>query len=181
MKSKPISPETRDAILSAVWRLLETGRSDVSQTEIAAAAGVSRQTVFYAFGNRSGLLTAALRWRDETLPHVARLEAFRTGGLPTPERFVEYTGLWLDYLPHVYPVASLLRAAALTDGDAKQAIDDRLVGALLGGFTAMARGMVKAGLLARERADPLAQEVWAATHVDVWRLLVVEQVHARGR
>ena len=57
MPPKTISPETRTAILAAAWELISTrGRTDVGQAEIAAAAKVSRQTVFYAFGNRAGLL-----------------------------------------------------------------------------------------------------------------------------
>ncbi len=177
MKSKPISENTKAVILDAVWRLLaETGRSDPSQTEIAAAAGVTRQAVFYAFGNRAGLLTAALRHRDATLPYVRRFAEIRASGPVTSASVAAYTANWLDYLPHVYPVAVLLRAAALTDADAKAAIDDRLVGALLQGFHGMAEALAARRPLPGGRSPTTAaEEIWAATHVDLWRLLVVER------
>lgn len=177
MKTKPISETTKAVILDAVWRLLaETGRSDLSQSEVAAAAGVSRQAVFYAFGNRAGLLTAALRHRDATLPYVRRFAEIRAAGPVTSASIAAHTANWLDYLPHVYPVAALLRAAALTDADARAAIDDRLVGALLQGFREMAEALAaRRPLPGRQSPATAAEEIWAATHVDTWRLLVVEQ------
>lgn len=177
MKSKLISESTKSVILEAVWRLLaETGGSDVSQSEIAAAAGVTRQAVFYAFGNRAGLLTAALRHRDATLPYMGRFAEIRTSGPVTSALIAAYIGNWLDYLPHVYPVAVLLRAAALTDADAKAAIDDRLVGALLPGFITIAEALAARRPLPGGRSPAAAaEEIWAATHIDFWRLLVVER------
>lgn len=177
MKSKLISEKTKADILDAVWRLLaETGRSELSQNEIAAAAGVTRQAVFYAFGNRAGLLTAALRHRDATLPYMHRFSEIRASGPVTCASITAYTANWLDYLPHVYPVAVLLRAAALTDADAKAAIDDRLVGALLQGFCAIANALAERRPLPGGRtAASAAEEIWAATHIDAWRLLVVER------
>jgi AcrR family transcriptional regulator len=177
MKSNPISLETRNVILDAVWRgLAETGRSDLSQAEIAALAGVSRQTVFYAFGNRAGLLTAALRRRDETMPHLRRFEEIRARRPVSAAVIRSYAENWLDYLPHVYPVASLLSAAALNDADAKAAIEDRLVGALLRGLAELALALAERRPLPGGRSPvAAAEEFWAATHVDAWRLLVAER------
>ena len=54
MTKKQIPEETRVGILDAAWALMaETGRLDVGQAEIAARAGVSRQTVYLAFGSRA--------------------------------------------------------------------------------------------------------------------------------
>lgn len=183
MKSKPITDATKAAILDAAWVLIaDKGRVDVSQSEIASAAGVSRQTIFYAFGSRAGLLTAMARHKDERTDHVARLTAHaRSAGDPV-EAFLDYTAVWLDYLPEVYPVAVLLDAAALTDADAKAAIDDRLVHALLGGFQRLAGRVAEAGRL-RPGVAPaeVAQEIWSATHVSTWWRLVVECGWTRER
>lgn len=176
MKSKPITETTKATILDAAWTLIaDEARVDVSQSEIALAAGVSRQTIFYAFGSRTGLLTAMVRHKDERTDHVAGLTAHaRSGGDPV-EAFLGYTSVWLDYLPEVYPVAILLDAAALTDPDAKAAIDDRLVQALLGGFQRLAGRVAAAGRLRPGVApEEVAQEIWSATHVSAWRRLVVE-------
>ena len=57
MSSTEISAETRARVLDAAWqRVLEHGPSGVSVKDIAAAAGVSRQLVYFHYGNRAGLL-----------------------------------------------------------------------------------------------------------------------------
>ena len=77
---KQISDASRIAILDAAWELIaERGRLDVGQSEIAAQAGVSRQTIFLAFGGRAGLLVAMLRNKDEQSHHVARLKEIASG------------------------------------------------------------------------------------------------------
>lgn len=177
MAPKTISDETRSAILKAAWDLIAAcGRTDVGQAEIAAAAGVSRQTLFYAFGNRAGLLQAMVSWRDDTSAALARLIEIAANRDPSPETLLAVIDAWLDYLPDVYPVASLLDAAALTDPEAKAAIESRMVGRLLGGLTARLQGMEKAGTLSQGR-DPVqtAEAIWELLHFGAWRLLVVDR------
>jgi len=130
-----ISDATKVSILEAAWRLISTdGLANASQARIAAEARVSRQTIFYAFGSRAGLLTAMLRHMDQQSPEIRRLQALSASeGCNAADAF-DYLDAWLDYLPRVYPVAILLDAASLTAKDARAAIDDRMVGALLSGF-----------------------------------------------
>jgi hypothetical protein len=75
----------------------------------------------------------------------------------------------------VYPVASLLDAAGMTDDEARAAIDDRMIGQLLTGLVTGLRRMKKRGQLAPgvepERA---AQAIWEASHLRAWRSLVIE-------
>ncbi len=173
---KKISDETKAAILEAAWRLIaERGRVDVSQSDIAAAAGVSRQTVFYAFGNRTGLLTAMVRHRDAVSPMRARLAAVAVERRSDPEQLLDVVSAWIDYLPDIYPVASLLDAAGITDPEAKAAIADRMIGELLAGLTARLNGMAKRRQLA-EGVDPerAAQAIWDAVHTRSWLSLVIE-------
>lgn len=176
-KPPPISEKTKAAILDAAWRLIALdGLDNASQARIAEAAGVSRQTIFYAFGSRAGLLTAMLRHMDAQSPEVGRLQALAVSPRTDAALATEYLDAWLDYLPRVYPVAILLNAAALTDEDARAAIDDRLVGALLSGFTRFFTRLAETGRL-RAGVDPAqaALEIWAAVHPSAWRLLVVER------
>jgi AcrR family transcriptional regulator len=160
---KPISEQTRLAILEATWTLIaEKKRLDVGQAEIAAAAGVSRQTVYLAFGNRAGLLTAMVRHRDTLSDHVARLHAISSAGKIRLEDFGRYFGIWLDYLQLVYPVAVLLEAAALTEVDAAAAWDDRMKGALLAGLKRIFAQLAKNGDLAAGcDAAQAAELVWS--------------------
>lgn len=176
MPPKPISDDTRARILTAAWDLIAgQGRADVGQAEIAAAAGVSRQTVFYAFGNRAGLLQAMVAHHDATSDRLAALREVSRSAPPTIDGLFAVIERWLDYLPEVYPVAVLLDAAALTDPDARVAIEDRMVGVLLAGLRARTRAMVEADSLP-EGCDSvaLAQAIWELVHVHGWRRLVAD-------
>jgi len=176
MKTKPISAQTRAAILDATWSLIvEKKRLDVSQAEIAAAAGVSRQTVYLAFGNRTGLLTAMVRNKDEQSDHVERLGAISRKQDIGPEDLRQYVEIWLDYLPLIYPVGILLDAASVTDAEAAAAWDDRMKGALLAGFKRILRHLADDGLLRDGWTHGRAAEfLWNLVHPASWRLLAVE-------
>ncbi|MBL4878008.1 MAG: helix-turn-helix transcriptional regulator, partial [Hyphomonas sp.] len=50
--------ETREKIMRATWKLLEeSGGSGVRMSDIAKAAGISRQAVYLHFPTRADLLT----------------------------------------------------------------------------------------------------------------------------
>ena len=177
MTRKPISAETRAAILAAAWDLIVArGRLDVGQTEIAAAAGVSRQTIFYAFGNRAGLLQSMVAFQDQRSPNLAALAALGAKRDTSVEALLDMVRGWIVYLPEVYPVAALLDAAGLTDPEAKAAIESRMVGQLLAGLTGRLKAMSRAGTLPAAR-DPVrtAEEIWELVHLPSWRLLVLDR------
>lgn len=176
MKTKPISDETRTAILDATWSLIaKRKRLDVSQADIAAAARVSRQTVYLAFGSRAGLLTAMARNKDLQSDHVVRLREISQSDAATPEDLERYIEVWLDYLPSIYPVGILLDAAALTDEEAASAWDDRMKGALLAGLRRIVRQLAKRHHLAPgSNPDRTAEQVWSLVHPTAWRQLVVD-------
>jgi AcrR family transcriptional regulator len=71
----------RDTLLDAVGELLgERGWSDVPMAEVARRAGVSRQTLYNEFGDRTGLAQAyVLREADRFLDDVERAIASRPG------------------------------------------------------------------------------------------------------
>lgn len=63
----------RESLLARARELVIAGRwADVSMAQVAAAAGVSRQTLYNEFGNREGLMAAVAR---------QAAERFRTGTL----------------------------------------------------------------------------------------------------
>ncbi len=175
-KPNPISEATRTAILNATWSLIvEKKRLDVRQSEIAAAAGVSRQTLFIAFGSRAGLLTAMARNKDLQSDHVARLTEISRAEAIDPASFRRYVETWIDYLPLIYPVGILLDAASLTDAEAAAAWDDRMKKALLAGLKRILARLEKGGHLRPGcRADQAAEMVWSLIHPTAWRQLVVE-------
>lgn len=171
-KPKSISDDTKRAILEAAWDLItEAGQTDVSMTALAERAGVSRQTIFYAFGGRPGLLLAMVRHKDTLSDHVQRLRELTQRVGPGPEVLVEYADVWLDYLPLIYPVGILLDGASLNDPEAAAAWNDRMVRALLGGFRRLAHAVHKSHLLPGD-PDELAETIWALVHPTAYRRLV---------
>jgi AcrR family transcriptional regulator len=175
MEKRPITEKTKSMILDVTWSLIaEKQRTGVSIAEIAETAGVSRQTIYIAFGNRAGLLTAMVRNKDTQSDHVARLTEISQSAAVTPEDFERYLLVWLDYLPLIYPVGIMLDAAALTDPEAALAWDDRMMGALLAGLKRVLRQLAANGYLSAgwdgERA---AELVWSLIHPTAWRQLVV--------
>jgi AcrR family transcriptional regulator len=176
VKTTQISEDTRVAILDAAWDLIAaSGRLDVGQAEIAAKAGVSRQTIYLAFGNRAGLLMAMLRNKDAKTRHVARLTEIAGRSSVRPETFLAYVETWLDYLPHIYPVGIQVDAAALNDREAAAAWDDRMK-ALLHGMKVLLNALEAAGALAEGySAAHAADVVWSLIHPSAWRLLVIER------
>lgn len=174
MAKQPIPESTRATILEAAWSLMaKRGRLDVGQAEIAKAAGVSRQTVFLAFGNRTGLLTAMVRHRDTRTNHVAQLGEISRAAAVSPQDFWRYLEIWLDYLVLIYPVGIALDAAALTDKEAAAAWDDRIRGALLAGLKRIFAQLAKGRHLAPGwKADRAAELVWSLVHPTALRQLV---------
>lgn len=176
MKKKQISDETRAAILNAAWSLMaEKRKLDVGQAEIAAAAGVSRQTVFLAFGSRAGLLREMARNKDAQSDHIARLTAIASAKDFGRADFERLMDVWLDYLELIYPVGILLDAASLTDAEAASAWDDRMKATFLAGLKQTFRRLAALGELAGALpSDAAAELVWSLVHPTAWRLLVVE-------
>jgi AcrR family transcriptional regulator len=174
---KTISEDTRRAVLEAAWELMSTqGRLDVGMAEIAQAAGVSRQTLFYAFGNRAGLLVAMVRHKDSLTDHVAQLSALARGDGADAATLHAFLDVWLRYLPEVYPVAIQLEAGALTDTDAALAFADRFYNqGLRRGLERILGRMAAAGAL-RPGQDParLADLCLSLLLPSAWRALVID-------
>ena len=171
-----VSDQTRIAILDAAWDLVaESGRLEAGQAEIAARAGVSRQTVYLAFGGRAGLLLAMLHNHDRRSPQVRRLNEVAQGNGDRPQDLFDFLGAWLDYLPDIFPVGILLDAASLHDAEAAGAWDDRMKTALLTGVRVITRRLEAAGWLAPGwSVDAAAELAWSLVHPTAWRLLVIQ-------
>jgi AcrR family transcriptional regulator len=173
---RSLPEETRIAILDAAWDLIaERGAADVGMAAIAARAGVSRQTLHLAFGDRAGMLNAMLRRKDRKSAEAERLYAFAGKSAESIDSFIALIEAWLDYLPIIYSVGIQLDAAALNDIAAAAAWDDRMKGTLLNGFRVKLEPLGKSGLLAPGwTADRAAELAWSLVHPVSWRLLVIE-------
>jgi AcrR family transcriptional regulator len=166
-----LSAETRTRILDAAWRLAaDGGASAVSVKDVAAAAGVSRQLVYFHYQNRAGLLVAMARHRDAASGFRRRVAAARM--LPPVEGLAEFLREWCGYLPEIFPVARALEAAYITGDDGGEAWQDRM--GELREACRLALDRVAAGgyLAAGWTTDAAADWAWAHIQPSAWAHLV---------
>ena len=167
MSSTEISAETRRRVLQAAWdRVLEHGPAGASVKEIAAAAGVSRQLVYFHYGSRAGLLTAMARHRDRGFGRAAAaLELGPREGLEATLR------AWCDYVPEILPVARALEAALVTGDEGGAAWRERM-GEL---HAVLARAVERVDLAPGWTVETATDWVWARVQPSAYAHLVGER------
>jgi AcrR family transcriptional regulator len=125
MATTELSADTRERILDAAWQLArDRGAAAVSVKDVAAAAGVSRQLVYFHYRNRAGLLLAMARHQDQASGFVRRVAAARA--LPPVPGFEAFLREWCGYLAEILPVARALEAAYITGDEGGEAWQDRM-------------------------------------------------------
>lgn len=175
------SARTRAAILEAAWELVDaSGSQAVRMQDVAEAAGVTRQTVYFHFDNRANLLVELARYVDEVverLPDRAAPVWDASSGREAVGRFVE---LVADYYPTIYDLVREVYGTRTTDPDVDATWRDRLESR-----KAACRGLVEW----LERDGDLTGELDASEAVDLlttltsfgtWEDLTVYQGHDRG-
>jgi AcrR family transcriptional regulator len=166
--------DTRLRILEATWRLLEDSRGlGARMSDIAAAAGVSRQALYLHFASRAELLVATTRHVDEVHGVQERLAQSRAqvGGV---QRLDAYVAFWGDYLPRIHGVVRAILLVRDTDSDAATAWDDRMR-AHRAGCRAAVEALRRDGLLAPLwTLDTATDVLWALLSVRQWELLTID-------
>jgi AcrR family transcriptional regulator len=166
--------ETRTRILEAAWGVVRRdGTAEVTIAAIANASGVSRQLIYFHFGNRAGLLTAMARHRDETSALPAEAAASRRmDPVPGLERLLR---AWFAHVPDILPVARALEAALITGDEGGTAWRDRLAElheALRIAFDRLDRhGQLAEGWTVEDATD----WTWATVQPGMWDYLVGER------
>lgn len=121
------SERTRTAVLRAAWELFDdAGSQAVRMQDVADAAGVTRQTVYFHFDNRANLLVEVARYIDESverLPDRAAPVWDSNSGREAVGRFVE---LVADYYPTILDIMTEVYSARTSDPDVDAAWRDRL-------------------------------------------------------
>ena len=160
------SENTRTRILSAALRLLEAGEK-TRMSDIARAAGISRQALYLHFETRADLLIAVTRHVDELNNSDDLLAASRAAETGV-ERLDAYIEAWGDYIPVVYKVAKPIMAMAETDDAARTAWDERMA-AMRHGCAAAVEALARDGRLRSEfDADTATDILWAQLSVPTW-------------
>jgi AcrR family transcriptional regulator len=169
-------PAARESLLDAAYRALARRPwSAVRMVDVAAAAGVSRQTLYNEFGSKDGLARALVR--READAYLAGVDRALTAPADTPERLTAtaewiaaaardnalvralLTGCWSERLPApaltAVPSTTAVPAQRRADGplpspgDFVALVRDRAVAVLTGPGDGLGRDKAEAAELAR--------------------------------
>ena len=172
---------TRRAIVDAAARLFtEHGYGATTVDAIAAAAGVSRKTVFTSVGGKTEALRLAIDWAiagdDEPVPMLERPHIKAMQEDPDARRILtSYARHVREVGARTAPLHEVVRAAAGLDEEIR-ALAEEGRAQRIRGMRAMAqdladRGALKPGLTSAEAADVL----WLLNDPGVYFRLVIEQ------
>ena len=172
---------TRTRILEAARQLLEErGYHGVGLESVAAAADVSRQSIYVHFGSKAQLLLALVAHVDEQegLSELGDAVEQATSGVEAIHRFVD---LVAALTPRVYRTAAVLEAARLEAHEAEAAWTDRMSSRRRRCARIVSRladeGRLAPGWSRGDAADLL----WAMTGFRVWEDLVLRRGWSTAR
>lgn len=108
------SSETQSKILSAALQLLvASGGKNVRMSDIAKAAGVSRQAIYLNFESRTDLMVATVQYGDRINDAASQVQPWRSAeGVEKLDAWIKF---WGNYLPQIFGVAKALMIAKETD------------------------------------------------------------------
>lgn len=166
--------QTRENILKAAIELLVSGQSKgVRMTDIAKAAGISRQAVYLHFSTRAELLIAATQYVDQLNAMDEGLKASRAAQTGV-ERLDAYIEAWSAYIPKIYGMAKALMAMSDTDEEAAQAWGQRMQD-MREGCEAAVKAIQKDKMLAPGFTQKQATDIlWMMLSVRNWELLTAQ-------
>ena len=176
---------SRDAVLREAERLfLERGYAGTTIAAVAAAAGVSVETVYKGFGGKPGLVRAIY---DRGLIGTAAVPAYkRSDDMRARETdpttiMAEWGLLTAEVAALVTPIRLLIRSAAATDPEMATLLDDsdteRLDRMLHHARFLYERGYLRDDVTVTEAADIL----WTCSSAELYELLVVKREWAPQR
>ena len=163
-------PATRTRILDAAWELLQEQDADIRLADVAARAGVSRQTVYLHFGDRTGLFVALGDHMDVTFGRDRLREHIfgAPSGVESLRRWVE-TMSW--YNSKIDPVSRILEERARSDEALAAMAKDRWSGRR-GHVGRIAQRIAEEGQLADGWSiDEAGDLIYAVTLPGSWRVL----------
>lgn len=145
----------------------------VRMSDIAKAAGVSRQALYLHFASRADLLVATTQYGDQMRGLRDRLRAWRAAE-SGEDLLREYVAFWGNYVPEIYGIAKALLMAKDTDEAAAVAWNERM-SAVRGGCRATIEALERDGLLAPEWSCDIAVDVfWTMLSIRNWEQFTLE-------
>ena len=173
--------QNRRAILEAAHRLfLDRGYAGTTIPDVAEASGLSVETVYKAFGNKPGLLKAAVDIAivgdDAPVPMLERDLVQRIEAEPDAHKKLSMYGEHLaQSAPRHVPLQLLTRSAAASDKGAAEAWDAMQAERLFG-MTEFARHLheskaLRSGVSLEEARDI----IWTLQSAEMYDLLVIQR------
>jgi AcrR family transcriptional regulator len=166
--------ETRQDVLSAATRLfIERGWAATTLAAVSAEAGTAVETVYSAFGSKSGLLIAAINVaivgdNDDT-PLVERAEFAALGAGKRSERLVAAARIITRALVHAVPLMGALQEASASDTASKVRLQ---------AYETDRRSVIQAGLrliLGKQPPEMLIDSIWALASPEIFAKLTGER------
>jgi AcrR family transcriptional regulator len=157
---------TRQAVIAAAARLfVERGYAATSIEEIAAAAGVSRATVFASVGGKPVLLKTALDVAivgdDEPVPLPERPRSKAIRAEPDPRKYLAmYAELVTEIDGRLAGIHEAVRGAAGADPDARELWESHLAQHRQGAANVVGDLVRKGGIRKGLGADAAADIIW---------------------
>lgn len=171
--------KSRENVIDAARRaFLANGYAQTTITAIASEAGVSVETIYKAFGGKTGLVRAiyerGLEGREAT-PAPQRSDAM-SATEPSPNSLVRNWGaLSAEVAPLVAPILLLVRAAAATDPDLaellEQTDEQRLTRMRHNAAVLAERGFLRPGV----SLDAAGDIMWTCSSPELYDLLVLRR------
>jgi AcrR family transcriptional regulator len=171
---------TRQRVVDAARELLLTnGYSGTTVRQIAAAAGVSEQTVYTRIGNKAAILKAVydvmLAGDDQPIPMAERPEFQRMRDAPDGRALLSaYAAVATQMAKRLRPVLELVHGARAVEPDldelARTGAAERRIGSRMFAENFVARGFARPGL----DADAVADLVWVINSPELYLLRVRE-------
>jgi AcrR family transcriptional regulator len=156
--------ETRGRILKAALKLAtRKGIAAVTMVSVAEAAGVTRQTVYFYFKSRVGLLAETVRLGHVSHGVAPELLAISRGPA-TMASFEAFIRAWFRFVPDQVALALAIQAESTHDKAARAAWRSRqdsliiMVERIVGGLEAA--GLLRPGWSVREASE------WVSMHLD---------------
>lgn len=169
---------TRETVVEVARRqFLEQGYPATTVAGVAAEAGTSVETVYKAFGGKSGLVRAlwqrALAGRG-TVPAPARSDALSSAAADPVAVLRGWGQFTTEVAPQVAPIMLLIRAAAATDPEMAallaEADGQRRTRMRQNARRLQSRGWLRPGITVAQATDIL----WTYSSTELYELLVVK-------
>lgn len=172
--STPDPAATRKSILDAASRLFAEQGAEVRLEDVAAEAGVSRQSVYLHFGSRTGLLTGMVEHMDTAGALPPLLD--RVFDAATPVEALEAVAhLHAEYHPTIHPVARIFMAGRYQDDALRAAWDERME-SRRNLYHAVVEQLRESGSLDDAWDIESATDLlWTLTSLEVWERLVIDR------